>query len=423
MSATAPRQAAVGGLLRDRDFVKLWCAETVSRTGTQVTFIALPLTAIVTLHATVAQVGLLSAVEYLPYLLSLWAGVLVDRTRRRPLMVAANLGLMAFLGAIPLAAVLGVLTYPFLLAVAFGAGCLTMLFEIAQASYVPFLLSQDRLKEGNGKLEVGRSAAQASGAGLGGILVQALTAPIAILADALSYLVGAALLWRISVTEPPPQPHAAGVLREVRAGLRPLLRSGPLRALLTLAALDNLLLSAQGAIFILFLSRELHFSPWWIGLTTVASSVGGIAAGLATGRGAGAVARRDLLVAQLALAASIGVIPLAGQLSPSGALVLMMASSLLFGAGTVMLLVSVATLRQQTTPARLLGRVTAAWRLVGVGVVFVGAAGGGFAGQALGLQEVFLLAAVGLLVPIVLIGSAGRAGLPGTASPVGDEDG
>jgi MFS family permease len=399
----ASRTATPGASLwTDSAFLKLWTALTMSRIGTQVTFMALPLTAVLFLDASPSQVGWLSMVEYLPYLLSLWAGVLVDRFRRRPILVAANLTLGFLVGIVPAAALTDHLSYQTLLAVAFGAGCVTMLTEIAQASYLPTLLGPEKLLEGNSKLQVGRATAQMSGAGLGGLLIQALTAPIAIAADSASYLLSAFLIGRISKPEPPPSQQASQLRVELQMGVRMAL-DGPLRPLLALAAMNNLFLSTQGAIFILYLARELAFPPMWIGITSAASSIGGVLMGFATGRAHVHWDVRRLLAAQVSLVVCVLLIPAASHAPPLGALVIMVFSSFLFGAANVVLFVSILTGRQALTPHGTLGRVSAAWAFLGVAVTALGAALGGYLGQTLGLGTTFLLCGLGLCLPLLVV--------------------
>ncbi len=400
------------GLWADPDFLKFWTAQTVSRVGTQVTFLALPLTAVVLLDASPAQVGWLATVEYLPYFFSLWAGVIVDRLRRRRLVVGADIGLSLVMGVVPVAAATHHLTYPALLGVAFAVGCLTMLIEIAQTSYLPTVVRRVHLLEANTKLEVGRVAAQVSGSGLGGLLIQALSAPIAIAADSASYLVAGCLMARIAKPEAPPPRQRTRVLAEVQEGLRMALAL-PLRPLLFLAALDNLVLSAQGAVFVLYMARDLSFPPAWIGFVTAASSIGGALLGLAGRRSRlGQDLHRRVSGAQSMLVASIAIMPIATLVSPVTSLALMIASGFLYGAATVVLFVTIVTARQALTPDALLGRVSAAWRFLAVTATPAGAFLGGTLGQALGLPTTFFLCATGLCVPLVLIARAeSRAGL------------
>src|SRR5262249_52924633 len=180
------------------DFLKLWTADSISQLGTQVTVLALPLTAILVLKANAFQVGILTAVEFLPFILvGLPAGVWVDRLPRRPILIVGDLGRAVVLGSIPIAYRLQVLHIAQLYVVAFLSGIFTVFFDVAYQSYLPSLVDRDQLVDGNAKLEISRSGAQLAGPGLGGALVQLLKAPVAILADSLSYLWSAAWVFTI----------------------------------------------------------------------------------------------------------------------------------------------------------------------------------------------------------------------------------
>jgi MFS family permease len=187
-----------GELWRDREFLKLWAAQAISQVGTQVTLLALPLAAILVLDATATEVALLGAVEVLPFLLfTLPAGVWVDRLPRRPILVVTDLARAVALASIPLAYALDALTLPHLYAVAFVVGVLSVFFDVSYLSYLPSLVDRAQLGSANSKLEATRSAAQVVGPGTAGALVGAITAPVAILVDAVSYLLSAFLAWRI----------------------------------------------------------------------------------------------------------------------------------------------------------------------------------------------------------------------------------
>src|SRR5438309_4311121 len=195
-------------LWRHRDFMRLWTGETISQLGTQVTLLALPLTAIVILRANAFQVGLLSTLEFLPFILvGLPAGVWVDRLRRRPILIAGDILRFLTLGSIPLAYKLGALHIVQLYVVAFLTGIGTVFFDVAYQSYLPSLVDRDQIVDGNSKLEISRSGAQLAGPGLAGALIQLLKAPVAILVDALSYVDSAVFVFSIRGGEPPPPKH------------------------------------------------------------------------------------------------------------------------------------------------------------------------------------------------------------------------
>src|SRR6202795_2288111 len=192
----------MSSLWRHREFVKFWAGSAISDVGSQGTVLAVPLIAALTLEATPWQMGLLSAAGGAPILLvGLFAGVWVDRVRRRPVMIATDLGRAALLLIIPLAAVTGALRIELLYAVLLLTGALTVLFDVANMSLLPSLVTPDRIIEGNTKLQSTAAAAQVVGPGVGGLLVSIMTAPFALLVDALSFLVSAAFIARARVPE------------------------------------------------------------------------------------------------------------------------------------------------------------------------------------------------------------------------------
>ncbi|HEX2077998.1 MAG TPA: MFS transporter, partial [Longimicrobium sp.] len=202
-----PDTARPARLWGDREFVKLWAGETVSLFGSHITATAVPLTAAVALNATPAQMGLLSAAQYAPFLLvTLLAGIWVDRRRRRPVLVVSNFARAVLIGLIPLAAVFGVLRMELLIVVVFLAGIFTVFFHLAYLSYLPVLIPPEHLVEGNSKLEVSSSTASIAGPGLAGFLVQVASGPIALAVDALSFVFAGICMMRIRRPEPAPAP-------------------------------------------------------------------------------------------------------------------------------------------------------------------------------------------------------------------------
>lgn len=238
------RRPHFAGLWRHADFLRFWAAQTISLFGSEITYLALPLLAALTLGASPAEMGILTAAGTLPYLaFGLVAGVWVDRLRRRSLMVAADVGRGLLLLSVPLAAWLGLLRVELLYAVAFFAGTLSLLFAAADSAYLPSLVRRDQLVEANGKLALSTALTEGAGPGLASLLVQALTAPVAILLDALSFGMSAALLSRIQTQEsgsPRQTEVRRGVWREVGTGLRFVMGEPLLRSTTALSALLQL---------------------------------------------------------------------------------------------------------------------------------------------------------------------------------------
>jgi MFS family permease len=216
---------AWAGLLHQPGFRGLWLAQTVSQVGTQITLLAMPLVAILVLDAGPLEVGILGAVDFLPFLLfTLPAGVWVDRLPRRRILIVADLGRALVLAVVPLAYLTDTLAMWQLYVVGFAAGTLTVFFDVGYQAFLPELVPRDRLAEGNSRLEVSRSAAQVVGPGLAGFLVGAITAPLAILVDAITYVVSSVFLFRIPPSAVRPrEAHdgpRAGFRHEIAEGLR-----------------------------------------------------------------------------------------------------------------------------------------------------------------------------------------------------------
>ncbi|MGH3493916.1 MAG: MFS transporter, partial [Sciscionella sp.] len=265
-------------LLSHRDFRRLWTGDAISQLGSSVTMVAMPLLAVTMLRATPLQVGLLTTFEFLAFpVLGLPAGALVDRMRRRRVMIAADLGRAATLGSVPVAAVLGVLTLWQLFVVVFVTGCLTVFFDVSYQSYLPFLVGRDHLVDGNAKLQGTQSVAQVAGPSVGGLLVQLVTAPFALATDAVSYLCSALWLSTIRRAEPTPEPHAnAHLLTQIREGVTFVFRHPLLRPIAACTATSNLWTSAAQSMLIVLLARELRLSAGVIGALMSAGACGGV---------------------------------------------------------------------------------------------------------------------------------------------------
>lgn len=264
------------GLWKNPDFAKLWGGQTISVFGSFIGNMALRFTAILTLDAQPYEMSLLLAFGIVPEIISgPLIGVWVDRLQRRPIMIAADLGRAALLASIPVAYTLDALSMEQLYAVAFLTGILTMSFGVAYRSYLPSLVRREEVLDGNAKLSASESVAEVGGFGLSGWLVQAVTAPAAILIDAVSFLVSAMFIGRIRKLEQPPVPKAEreGILREVGQGLRAITSNQLLRTTLVAESTAHLAFGMFGAAFMLYAVRVLDFDP---GLIGVIAAVGGI---------------------------------------------------------------------------------------------------------------------------------------------------
>lgn len=394
-------------LWRHGDFLKLWSGQTVSLLGSSVTNIALPLVALGVLQATVFQMGVLSALAYVPYVaFGLFAGVWVDRLPRRSVLIAANLARALFLIVIPVGAVAGVLRIEVLYAVALAFGIATVFFEFAYQAYLPTLVPAETLVDGNSKLAQSQSVARIVGPSLAGVLIELVTAPLAIIVDAVSYLVSAASLLLIRQREPA---QAAArrrpVLHEVREGLSFVFRHPVIRVLAINSGLSNFSGSIVSAVYFVYLARELALSPALIGIVLAAGGPGALLASAT----AGPVAERmgvgpAMLAGQLFMVGTNALLASA-VLVPAAAFPLLLLASFVLGAGATYYNVTLFSMRQALTPAELRGRTVASVRLVTVGTMPVGALVGGFLGETIGISATILIAfavAVVALLPVLL---------------------
>lgn len=386
-------------LWRHRDFMKLWSAQTISLIGSQVTVLALPLTAILLLRASAQEVGLLTAAGYLPFLLlGLPAGVWVDRLRRRPLLILTDLGRAILLLAIPTLYALDGLHLWMLYPIAFCNGVLTLFFDVAFQSYLPSLVPRDRLAEGNTKLEVSFSGAQLAGPSLGGVLVQLLTAPFAILADAFSYLLSAALILAVRHAEPPPAREVgagAGLVEQIREGLRCVLDNKLLRPIALTTGIGNLfdIYGMVAAILALYAVSELQLSPIGLGALLAVANAGAVLGAAVSGRlmnrfGIGPMLAGSSVVPGL----SVLLLPLA---TPATAVPVLAIALGLAGFAIAVFNVGQITLRQTVTPDAMQGRMNATIRFLIWGTIPIGAFLGGLLGGTIGLRATFVVAGIG----------------------------
>lgn len=402
MSDVGRRQS----LLRHRDFVVFWTGESISDTGTAVTAVVLPLVAIVYLHASAFEVGALAAAQRLPWLLiGLLAGVWVDRSPRRTLMLCSDAVRVLAVGSVPLAAALGGLTIGQLFGVAAVVGFATVVFQVADQAYMPVLVDAADLPEASSKVQGSQAVANVVGPGLGGLLVQILRAPYALVVDAASYLVsfGALLAVRRREPEPPPKPDRR-LRTEIAEGAR-YVRADPLLRVMTIApALANFFYSGFGAIEVLFLVRGVHLAPSSVGVLIGVVSLGSVVGAL--------VARplgRWLGTARLVWMSIIVTAPF-GLLIPLTTRGLGLAW---FVVGTVVVLtgilaynVTIVPFRQVYCPPQVLGRVVATMRFVLFGTVPLGGLAAGVLASVMSVRVAALVLLIGnLLSGLVLVGS------------------
>ncbi len=380
-------------LSRHPDFVRLWAGQTLSAFGSM--FGALSLTALVYLHATPGDLGLLAMAQGLPVLLfALFAGVWIDRLPLRPILIFADLGRAALLLTVPVAALFGALHIEQLYAVAFLFGSLQLAFDIAYRSYLPSLVGPEEILEGNAKLSAAESVAEIGGPAVGGALVQAAGGPVAVLIDAVTFLWSAACLSIIRRKDRPG--NRVGdqtMLRDAVEGMGAVWNDRILRALTATSGTAQFFGGFFQALYVIFLIRTLDFSPLVVGITIGAGGLGSLGGALLTGPmtrrlGFG----RTLLVSKLV---PFGVlIPLAGGPKELAFVMILIAQAAGDPFWTVYEITSV-SVRQSITPERLLGRVSSSMHIVQAGLLPVGALVGGMLAEAIGVRETLWVAVAG----------------------------
>ena len=384
-----------GGLWRHADFLRLWGAQTISQFGTQVSFIAIPLVAIVTLGASPFEVAALGAVDMLPFLLiALPAGVWVDRLPRKPILVLGDLGRALALSTIPLAYAFDALTMGQLYAVGFAVGICTVFFDVAYQSYLPSLVTREQLVDGNSKLEISRSAAQLGGPGIGGLLVSAVTAPYAVLTDAVSFAWSGLLIARIRRIEEvrAPAEHPS-MRRELVEGVRYIVSDPRWRAIAIYVAVVNFFYSVAFSIFLVYAVRELDWSAVLIGAVFALGNIGALAGALLARRFSDRVGiGHTLVISALASGLPVLLIPLAPQ---DFAVPFVLASNILVGFGIILYNVNAISLMQALTPERMLGRMNASRRWIVWGTIPLGNIVGGVLAETIGLRLTILVGAIG----------------------------
>jgi MFS family permease len=397
-------------LWRHRDYRRLWGAQGVSALGSQITLVALPFAAILTLHATTFEVAVLTALEFLPFVfLGIPAGVWVDRMRHRPILVVTDLLRGASLLSIPIAYTLGILTLGQLYAVALVNGSLTVFFTLAYQALLPSLLERKNLVEANATFEATETAARLAGPGAGGALVGILSAPVAVLADAVSFFVSGALVFSMRHHErvPAGAPAPRGAFwSELREGGRFALRDAYARSLLATTAIVNVGFNMAWAVLLVFAVRELGLAAAIAGLLLSAGEVGGLIGAFAATRLARRLGVGRLIIGSAALfAPSLLLLAVAPANAPIPFLVLGWSiasfASVLYNTTTV-------SVRQAYVPERLQARVVGFNRTIVWGVSPFGALLGGALATAAGLRVAI---AVGAAVALMAV-------LPALLSPL-----
>jgi MFS family permease len=403
-----------GGLWGNLGFVHLWGAATVSTFGSFVTGTAVPFTAILLLNASPTAIGVLRIAQLLPgFLLGLVAGAWVDRLRRKPIMIATDIGRALLIVTVPLAAWLGWLGLGQLYIIAALVSALSVFFDVAYQSLLPSLVKNDELVEANSKLSAAMSVAEASAFSSAGWLIQLLTAPVAMLIDALTFLASAGLVARIRepVLQAVPSSAAArpSIVSEVVEGLRAVWRQPVLRGMVVAGLAQNLAFGLIGTVFLLYVNQEVGFDPGILGMIFAVGGVSSFLGAMIAGRlprfGIGAVMVVSLLVAAIGQA----FVPLATAANAIGVLFLIGQQIVADSAQTVYDINQV-SLRQAIAPPHVLGRVNASVRVTEFGAVLLGTVIAGYIGETVGLRETLWLGvALSFLAAVALALSPVRA--------------
>jgi MFS family permease len=397
-----------GGLWRHADFLKLWTSQSISEVGSQISLLALPLTAVVVLHASAFEVAALSTIEFLPFILfTLPAGVLVDRLPRRAILIVGDAGRALLLGTIPFVHAFGGLTIWQLYAVGFVVGILTVFFDVAYQSYLPSLVERDRLVEGNSKLQVSSSAAQIVGPGLAGALIGVLTAPDAIVVDSLTFVASVCFLFAIRKRErfkrAAAEDERPRMKDEMLEGLRWVFGNSYLRAQAACTGSGNFFSSLIFAILIVYAVRRLHLSAGEIGLVFSLGNAGFLVGALTANRiGRALGVGRTTLLGSLLFGPGMILIPLAPRAHP---LPFLIGAQVLTSFGSVVYNITQVSFRQTITPERLQGRMNSVMRLLVWGTMPLGSLLGGALASTIGLHDAIWVGSIGAcfsFVPIVL---------------------
>jgi len=377
-------------LLRYADFRRLFAGNSISVLGSSVTTVALPLTAVLYLHASARQMGLLGAAALLPYLaLSLPAGVWVDLFPYKRVLVATDLIQTGLLGSIPVLATFGLLRLWQLYVVGLLAGCASLLETVATQSFTPVLIPKRHLLPANSALMLTNAVAGTTGTAIAGFLVAALTAPIAIAVDAASFLLSCVCKARIRTRHVPVRPHRPGrqqLGKEILDGLKAVFAQPVIRAVTIAATIGALAGQMQGVILILFLVRHLGMPAGIVGIAVASGGAAAIGGALLVTSLTRRVGPGRTFILGMATQSAAGLVLAVAPRMVSAAIAVVIVAQILRGAGPSLYGVNQQTLRQTLMPASMLARVNASWRFLVFGTQVFGALLGGFLGSVLGLQ-------------------------------------
>jgi MFS family permease len=386
-----------------RDFRRLWIGDAASQIGATTSLFLLPLLAATVLHAAPFEVGLVSTSLTASFLvIGLPVGAWVDRMRRRRVLIVSDVGRALALASLPVSAAFGVLTLPQLCVVALGYGVLTVFFDVAYQSYLPHLVGWGRLVEGNAKLAATQSVAQMGGPTVGGLAAQAVTAPFAVVANAVCFAWSAVWITLIRTPEPrPPRAHDRHLGREIAEGLRFVTGQRLLRAIAGCTGSFNLFRTASQPMVIVLLSGRLHLAAGTIGLFFTVGATGGVVGAVLARRIAALAGQGRAIWMSAAVAGLFALlVPLAQN---DWRLWLAAAGEFGLAFGAAVYDVAQVSFRQALCPGRLLGRMNATMRFLVWGTMPLGAFLGGAAASLIGVRAVLWIAAIGMTMAFLPI--------------------
>jgi MFS family permease len=389
----------LGSLWRQPSFLRLWSSETISSFGAQFSELAIPLTAVLVLQGTPAELGILNAAVTAPFLIfSLLAGVWVDQHRRRSIMILSNIGRGLLLAIIPIAAATGTLTIPLLLGVAFLVGSLRVFFDIAYQSLLPELVQRAELVDANSRLEASRSVSSVAGPGIAGLVIQSITAPFAIAFDAVSFIFSTLFLSGIRTQEAQfDYAERPSILSEIREGIQVVFNDARLRSLAGAAATANFFEFAIQALFLLYAVNALALQPSELGLILGAGAVGAVVGALVAGKLSEWIGVGPSIMVSMILGASIWG-PMIYFASRPTAIPFLIVAWFFGEVSFVSWSINQSSFRQAICSTGMQGRVSATMRFLTVGVVPVGSIVGGVLGEIVGLHAAIGVAAIGLVL-------------------------
>jgi MFS family permease len=396
-----------GSIWRNPTFLRVFSAATISIFGSLVTRTALPFAAILVLGAGAGEVAAIRAFEIVGGVaIGLVAGAWIDRLRRRPVMIAADLGQAVCLGTIPVAAIGGWLSIPQLIVVAFLTSILSTFHNIADNAYLPTVVERDQLVSANSALSASGSVAEVSAFSIGGVLVQVLSAPIAIAVDAVSFLVSAVILGTIRRPEarPTPREERSRILAEIVDGLRPIRQSAILRTVIIAGSGAHLLWGVFGAVYLVFATEELRLEPATIGLIAAVGGISSLVGALITTRTNRRIGVGPSILLGLTLF-TLGnlLVPLAPASSAALAVVFLVGQQLIGDVGATLEEITELSLLQATVPNELLGRVNSAYDFLTHLALLVGTIGAGLIGEWFGLRQALLFGLLGGFAAIAVV--------------------